>query len=74
MPQMREVAEMAYLWYVLHLINGANIAVALPDFQPKSLEEAITDALGLNSEPQVNAVDFVPVRSILAGNAAGQGG
>ena len=39
LPQMREVAEMAYLWRTPHAIDGAKLAAALPDFQATPLEE-----------------------------------
>ncbi|MFP6771241.1 MAG: NAD-dependent epimerase/dehydratase family protein [Alphaproteobacteria bacterium] len=38
MPQMREVAEMAYLWHTPHAIDGTKLAAALND--------ALNDALG----------------------------
>ncbi|MEO0982265.1 MAG: NAD(P)H-binding protein [Pseudomonadota bacterium] len=44
-PQMREVAEMAYLWRVPHRIDGAKLAAALPDYRPTPLAEAMADAL-----------------------------
>jgi len=31
MPQMREVAEMAYLWHTPHAIDGTKLATALPN-------------------------------------------
>ena len=31
MPQMREVAEMAYLWHTPHAIDGTKLAAALND-------------------------------------------
>ena len=46
MPQMREIAEMAYLWRTPHAIDGAKLADALPEFQATPLEAAIADALG----------------------------
>ena len=46
MPQMREVAEMAYLWHTPHAIDGAKLAAALPDLQATPLDIAIADALG----------------------------
>jgi len=45
-PQMREVAEMAYLWRTPHEIDGGKLAAALPDFKATPLETAIADALG----------------------------
>ena len=45
-PQMREVAEMSYLWRVPHFIDGAKLAAALPDFQPTPPDTAIAEALG----------------------------
>lgn len=46
MPQMREIAEMAYLWRTPHGIDGTKLAKALPDFQATSLDWAIADAIG----------------------------
>ncbi len=45
MPQMREVAEMAYLWHTPHAIDGTKLAAALPNFQPTPLTAALNDAL-----------------------------
>ncbi len=44
-PQMREVAEMAYLWHTPHAIDGAKLAAALPEFQATPASEAILKAL-----------------------------
>ncbi len=46
-PQMREVAEMSYLWRTPHAIDGAKLAGVLPDFKATPLETAIADALGV---------------------------
>lgn len=46
MPQMREVAEMSYLWRVPHGIDGAKLAATLPDFQGTPLRQALADAVG----------------------------
>ncbi len=45
-PQMREVAEMSYLWRTPHAIDGAKLAAALPDFNATPIEVAIADAIG----------------------------
>ncbi len=45
MPQMREVAEMSYLWHVPHRIDGSKLATLLPDFQATPLEVAMADVL-----------------------------
>jgi hypothetical protein len=45
-PQMREVAEMSYLWEVPHVIDGTKLAAALPDFRATPLSVALADALG----------------------------
>ncbi|MBT5193825.1 MAG: NAD(P)H-binding protein [Rhodospirillaceae bacterium] len=45
MPQIREVAEMAYLWQTPHAIDGAKLAAALPDFRATPLALAIADAV-----------------------------
>ncbi|WP_339746622.1 NAD(P)H-binding protein [uncultured Maricaulis sp.] len=47
MAQMREVAEMAYLWRVPHAIDGARLAEILPEFQPTPLRVALATALGV---------------------------
>ncbi|MDP7342544.1 MAG: hypothetical protein QF767_04105 [Alphaproteobacteria bacterium] len=44
-PQMREVAEMSYLWRRPHAIDGAKLAAALPGFQETPVEAAIAEAL-----------------------------
>ena len=46
-PSIRQVLEMRYLWEVPHVIDGAKLAQALPDFQPSTLSSALDDALGL---------------------------
>jgi len=46
MPQMREVAEISYLWRTPHAIDGSKLAAALPDFQATPFEAALADALG----------------------------
>jgi nucleoside-diphosphate-sugar epimerase len=40
-PQMREVAEMDYLWRTPHAIDGAKLAATLPDFRPTPLTTAL---------------------------------
>ncbi len=45
MPQMREVAEMSYLWRRPHAIDGAKLAAALPEFRATPYEAAIAEAL-----------------------------
>jgi len=47
-PQMREIAEMAYLWQVPHTIEGTKLFAALPGFEPTPLDRAIADALGID--------------------------
>lgn len=49
MPQMREVAEMSYLWRTPHAIDGSKLAATLPNLHGKTLEVAIADALGATS-------------------------
>ena len=44
-PQMREVAEMSYLWRRPHAIDGAKLASALPEFRETPYEAAIAEAL-----------------------------
>ena len=44
-PQMREVAEMSYLWRRPHAIDGAKLAAALPGFCETPIEAAIAAAL-----------------------------
>lgn len=51
MPQMREVAEMAYLWRVPHAIDGARLAELLPDFSPTAFDDALRIALGVRRVP-----------------------
>jgi nucleoside-diphosphate-sugar epimerase len=46
MPQMREVAEMEYLWRTPHAIDGTKLADVLPDFVPTRLKVALSDATG----------------------------
>jgi nucleoside-diphosphate-sugar epimerase len=57
MQDMREVAEMAYLWHTPHAIDGTKLAAALPDFQATPLADALTDALG----DQLNMLTGRPV-------------
>ncbi|MEE8173550.1 MAG: NAD-dependent epimerase/dehydratase family protein, partial [Alphaproteobacteria bacterium] len=45
LPQMREVAEMSYLWRQPHAIDGAKLAAALPGFQETPFEAAIAESL-----------------------------
>ncbi|MDP6589096.1 MAG: NAD(P)H-binding protein [Alphaproteobacteria bacterium] len=45
LPQMREVAEMSYLWRRPHAIDGAKLAAALPGFRETPVEAAIAEAL-----------------------------
>jgi nucleoside-diphosphate-sugar epimerase len=45
MPQMREIAEMAYLWRVPHAIDGAGLADLLPEFSPTAFDDALRIAL-----------------------------
>ena len=49
--QMREVAEMAYLWRVPHAIDGARLAEILPEFQATPLPEALAAALASLGQP-----------------------
>ncbi len=49
--QMREVAEMAYLWRVPHAIDGARLAGILPEFKPTPLQEALAAALASLEQP-----------------------
>ena len=58
MPQLREVAEMAYLWRTPHTIDGAKLAAALPDFRATPLEDAIADALGAISAEKARQRDL----------------
>ncbi len=44
-PQLREVAEMSYLWRVPHAIDGGKLARTLPDFRPTPLATALAEAL-----------------------------
>ncbi|HIM45051.1 MAG TPA: NAD-dependent epimerase/dehydratase family protein [Alphaproteobacteria bacterium] len=44
-PQMREVAEMSYLWRRPHAIDGAKLAALLPEFWETPYEAAIAEAL-----------------------------
>ena len=44
-PQMREVAEMSYLWRLPHAIDGAKLAALLPEFWETPYEAAIAEAL-----------------------------
>lgn len=44
-PQMREVAEMSYLWRRPHAIDGAKLAAALPGFQGTPVEAGIAEVL-----------------------------
>lgn len=46
MPQLREVAEMRYLWSTPHALDGGKLATALPNFVPTSLSIALTEAIG----------------------------
>jgi nucleoside-diphosphate-sugar epimerase len=45
MPQMREVAEVSYLWRRPHAIDGAKLATALPEFRETPYKAAIAEAL-----------------------------
>jgi len=45
MPQMREVAEMSYLWRQPHAIDGAKLRAALPEFKETPFAAAIAEAL-----------------------------
>ncbi len=45
LPQMREIAEMSYLWRRPHAIDGAKLAAALPGFRQTPVEAAIAEAL-----------------------------
>jgi nucleoside-diphosphate-sugar epimerase len=44
-PQMREVAEMSYLWRRPHEIDGAKLAAALPGFRATPVDEAIAASI-----------------------------
>jgi len=46
MPQMREVAEMSYLWRQPHAIDGAKLHAVLPEFKETPFDAAIAEALG----------------------------
>jgi nucleoside-diphosphate-sugar epimerase len=59
-PQMREVAEMAYLWDTPHGIDGAKLARALPDFQETPFDIAIAEALGSVSANPDGKHKFMP--------------
>ncbi|MEH6403758.1 MAG: NAD(P)H-binding protein [Sneathiella sp.] len=45
LPQMREVAEMSYLWQVPHRIDGSKLATILPDFKVTPLKNAIAQSI-----------------------------
>ncbi|MDA0229239.1 MAG: NAD(P)H-binding protein [Proteobacteria bacterium] len=45
MPEMREVAEMSYLWRRPHAIDGAKLTAVLPEFRETPYQVAIADAL-----------------------------
>ena len=45
MPQMREVAEMSYLWRQPHAIDGAKLRAVLPEFKETPFAAAISEAL-----------------------------
>lgn len=57
-PQMREVAEMSYLWKVSHRIDGTKLRAALPDFKPTPVEHAIRDALGIEEDAVTETVSL----------------
>ncbi len=56
MPQMREVAEMAYLWDVPHAIDGTKLSAVLPNFRATPLPVALADALGDQAVTAQNAI------------------
>ena len=45
LPQMREVAEMSYLWRQPHAIEGAKLRAVLPEFEETPFDAAIAEAL-----------------------------
>lgn len=49
MPALKGVFEMRYLWSLPHRLDGARLAELLPDFAPKSMDEALRIALGQQS-------------------------
>ncbi len=54
-PQMREVAEMSYLWHTPHAIDGAKLAGVLPNFHPTPLAVALAEACGEAVSPHLQA-------------------
>lgn len=49
-PMMREVAEMRYLWYTPHAIDGTRLASVLPGFRATPVDVAIADALAVDAQ------------------------
>ena len=47
MPQMREVAEMSYLWHRPHAINGIKMMTALRGFQATPIAAALREAIAI---------------------------
>ena len=45
MPVLREVKEMLYLYENTILLNDDKVRVALPDFQPTPMKQALTETL-----------------------------
>ena len=48
-PQMREVAQMRYLWDVNHSIDGSKLRQALPSYESTPLDVALREAMGFDS-------------------------
>jgi nucleoside-diphosphate-sugar epimerase len=48
-PSIREVMEMRYLWQVPHAIDGAKLAVTLPEFRPTHPDDALRQALPIHT-------------------------
>ena len=57
--EMREVAEMGYLWHVPHQIDGTSLAATLPDYRPTPLDRVMRNVLAPASlEPANKALEL----------------
>jgi len=56
-PQLREVAEVSYLWRTPHELDGSKLRAVAPGFQPTKLNDAIRVSLqGIGVLDLVSAV------------------
>jgi len=51
MPSIREVMEMRYLWQVPHALDDAYLRELLPDYRSTPIEQALIEALGIETKP-----------------------